>query len=250
MTRMTSCLATVFGILFSVVSPALAGPYVFHTIDVPGASLTLASGINNPGQIVGSYLDAGGVEHGFLRSGGSFTTIDAPGAVFNQAVGINDAGQIVGNDVDAGGVQHGYLRSGGGFRTVDAPGAVLTLADGINNAGQIVGWYEDTGSSFHGYLLSGGRFSTLDFPGAALTRAFDINNAGQIVGAYNNMPRLLLQPRFFWRAGAVSVRSISPAPCSRGCWESTMPAKSWASTTIAVGRGMVSWPRPSRSRPA
>ena len=37
--------------------------------------------IDNHGRIVGEYLDAAGIFHGFLRDpGGTFTTIDVPGA--------------------------------------------------------------------------------------------------------------------------------------------------------------------------
>src|SRR4051794_21794055 len=53
----------------------------FTTIEVPGAYLTYANGINDVGQIVGGFADSTGF-HGFLDSGGSFTTIDLPGADF------------------------------------------------------------------------------------------------------------------------------------------------------------------------
>src|SRR5437588_6091302 len=53
---------------------------VYTTFDNPlntSGDGTLASGINDTGQIVGTYADAGGV-HGFLLSGGSYSTLDAP----------------------------------------------------------------------------------------------------------------------------------------------------------------------------
>jgi hypothetical protein len=53
--------------------------YSFTTIDFPGASLTLAYGINDADQIVGQYVDESG-GHGFLYNNGSFVTIDYPGA--------------------------------------------------------------------------------------------------------------------------------------------------------------------------
>jgi probable HAF family extracellular repeat protein len=73
----------------------------FTQIDVPGAIGlpitigTVASGINDAGQIVGSFSDSTG-DHGFLDVGGSFTQIDVPGATSTDVFGINDAGQIVG----------------------------------------------------------------------------------------------------------------------------------------------------------
>ena len=51
-------------------------------IDVPGALHTAANDIDNQGQIVGYYVDAEGIGHGFLRDrSGTFTTIDIPGAI-------------------------------------------------------------------------------------------------------------------------------------------------------------------------
>ena len=53
-------------------------------------------GINDAGQIVGSFANPAGRDHGFLDSGGTFTAIDVPGADYTFAYGINDGGQIVG----------------------------------------------------------------------------------------------------------------------------------------------------------
>lgn len=63
-------------------------------IDVPGAAGTFAYGINNSGQIAGSYQDASG-EHGFLLTGGTATTLNAPGRTYTDAVGINDRGEVL-----------------------------------------------------------------------------------------------------------------------------------------------------------
>src|SRR5262249_52781439 len=64
--------------------------------DVPGASGSAATGINDAGLIVGNQVDSDGVFHGFLLSGGVYTTLDVPGAIGTRANGINDAGLIVG----------------------------------------------------------------------------------------------------------------------------------------------------------
>src|SRR5215472_7204635 len=53
--------------------------YNFTTIDFPGATQTIANGLNDHGDIVGRYLDSNGVFHGYLLSGGTFTTLDPPG---------------------------------------------------------------------------------------------------------------------------------------------------------------------------
>jgi len=43
---------------------------------VTGARNTRAFGVNNAGQIVGSYQDSSGNQHGFLFSGGTYSNID------------------------------------------------------------------------------------------------------------------------------------------------------------------------------
>src|ERR687893_276481 len=69
-------------------SPANAANFNFTKIDVPGEVDTVATGINDAGQIVGEFFGGGGGGiHGFLNTGGSFTQIDVPGAVFTGAGG-------------------------------------------------------------------------------------------------------------------------------------------------------------------
>src|SRR5262249_8329382 len=87
----------------------------FTTIDVPGSSATIASGINNIGQIVG-YFGESGRAHGFIKSGATYTTIDVPPSLGVPAsfgidtfvYGINDAGVIVGTFSDTRG-SHGFI---------------------------------------------------------------------------------------------------------------------------------------------
>src|SRR5205823_14439873 len=89
---------------------------------------TFAYGINNSGQIVGSYANnIGSGIHGFVYSGGSYITLDDPWAETHNAglgtvaSGINDAGQIAGFYYDFGAHPHGFLYSGGVYTTLDDP---------------------------------------------------------------------------------------------------------------------------------
>jgi probable HAF family extracellular repeat protein len=159
----------------------------FVTIDFLGAIYTEADGINDSGQIVGTYLDAGFTSHGFLKTGKNFSSIDFPGAPYTEIDGgINSSGQIVGWYSYGGNQEHGFLYAGGNFSTIpDFPGAVYTQAQGISDSGQIVGTYADAIGG-HGFLYSGGNFSSIDFPGATNTNARGINGTGQIVGTYRD----------------------------------------------------------------
>src|SRR5437879_3297950 len=67
------------GLLMSLSGNAKAQPsYIYTTLDVPGATLTSAFGINPSGEIVGAYRDAAFKGHGFLLDKGSYTTLDVP----------------------------------------------------------------------------------------------------------------------------------------------------------------------------
>src|SRR5947208_7390652 len=84
----------VLSVLASTSSSAPAP--TFSTINFPGASFTVAFGINNRGEIVGNYGFADGTGHGFLLDKGNFTTIDFPGATSTAAFGINGGEQVGG----------------------------------------------------------------------------------------------------------------------------------------------------------
>jgi uncharacterized membrane protein len=101
------------------------------------------TGINNSGQIVGSF--------GLLDSGGSYAMIDAPGALGTVPYGINDSGQISGIFVVqglGGPYSQGFLYSGGTFTTL-SPGGPEAIAEayGINDAGQVVGSFQSANVS-------------------------------------------------------------------------------------------------------
>ena len=107
----------------------------------------MALGINDPGQVVGTYVDADGNRHGFLLSKGLYTTLDVPGAAFTVAQGINNAGTIVGLYVDGDGNQHGFVLSKGVYTTIDVPNSTATAVFSINAQGAIVGSYDDADGS-------------------------------------------------------------------------------------------------------
>src|SRR6185312_14141694 len=175
------------------------------------AILTLPYDINNAHQIVGQYVGANGVSHGFVDNGSydtfqndpnlngrlfnsSIVTIDDPLAASSANVGtvarsINDLGQVVGS-YDSGNQLnhsvHGFLFSDGVYTTIDVPDATMTVATGINNAGEIVGYYSPDagqgglGGTLYGFLYSNGNYVTFDSP---WFRPEGISDAGQIVGS-------------------------------------------------------------------
>src|SRR5436190_1345612 len=133
-------------------------PGTYTTLDDPlGPRDTIAQGINDAGQIVGYYFDAGNHQHGFLYSGGIYITLDDPSATNGTfAYGINNAGQIVGSYNDGSGA-HGFLLT----ISPNPPPPPGTTADlilrGANSSPYASGQYEiyDIGSNaiLAGYQL-------------------------------------------------------------------------------------------------
>lgn len=160
-----------------------AGTLAFTTVDVPGAVLTNAQGINLQGDIVGTYNDASGQQHGFLRSGGQYRVIDFPNARATFARGINDSGDIVGTyqrQGETGGIpSHGFLLTRrGGLQALDYPGHLNTIPQRILNDGTIFGCYHDTDTmgTMHGMMFDRG-FSAMDM-------GMSMNNGATPDGAY------------------------------------------------------------------
>lgn len=167
----------------------------FTTIDIPGATSTVALDVNDAGDVVGSYLVAGRTRGFLLDRNGQLYWIDFPGAVFTRAAGINARGEIVGTyrlPADPPNARHGFLFSEGLFTTIDPPGAVFTNPLGISEWGDVVGRFclttpcQPHGPNVHGFLLSDGEFTTIDVPGARGTNAWKINGRGDVVGGYTD----------------------------------------------------------------
>jgi probable HAF family extracellular repeat protein len=83
----------------------------YTTLDDPNATAgTVATGINNNGDVTGYFINATGT-HGFFYNGSSYTTIDDPNATAGttKAIVINDSGQIVGQYTDASGNTQSFI---------------------------------------------------------------------------------------------------------------------------------------------
>jgi probable HAF family extracellular repeat protein len=182
----------------------------FTPIDLPGAVATVASRINDRGQIVGRYYQTTPLRgpdarfRGFLLHHGRIVRINVPGAAQTQAVGVNNLGQVVGEYQNPDGTYHGFLWHQGRFTTIDKPGAAATSLVDINDRGQILGIHVDRAGQSHGLLLDRGRFTTIDAPSSAFTFVRDINNRGQIVGYALDDPVTLAGARGFLLAKGVN----------------------------------------------
>jgi hypothetical protein len=179
---------------------------------VPNSSGSSPNAINSYGQMVGTYNDADGTLHGFLRfTDGTYLRFDYPGASLTYANGINDQGVIVGRWTDAKGYNHPYLRAPSGvFSNFDPPGPCFPSKDPasahrINNHGDIVGRCFAPNHHEYGWILhNDGTFQILTGSGFASSDAWFAPNASQYIagGDYTESTHRSGEG-IYWTAGFV-----------------------------------------------
>jgi hypothetical protein len=190
----------------------------FITFQAPGADTTAGSyngtnpsSINDLGVITGSYWDANGFSHGFLRSpDGKFTTFDVPGAggYGTTPRAINFEGAVIGGYTDPTFAFHAFLRSPDGTITTwigpdactgnGSEGCYGSGASNINAFGTIAGGFEDNSGNFvhHSFVRNArGNLKVFDVPGAG-TGSYQgtgcpgcnlgLNQLGAIAGIYSD----------------------------------------------------------------
>jgi hypothetical protein len=159
----------------------------FASIDFPQSNGTQAIGINDSGEVVGSYLDSASVEHGFVKKGSTYTSIDVAGDSSTEAWGINNKGQIAVFALNSAGGYDSFIYNGKTFKKISDPsaGTTGTIARITNNKGDVSGAYYDSNSEEVGFLLHGGKYYDLKDPKANNnTRPDGLNDKLEIVGRY------------------------------------------------------------------
>jgi hypothetical protein len=133
---------------------------------------------------VGAY-DAGGVRHGFLYDGTTYTTIDNPLGVKGTTLSGIDGNNIVGQYLDSASVPHDFIYDGTSFTTINPPSGVGAGLQLKIDGNQIVGT-ANSASGPRGYLYNGTTFTTLA-PPSTVNRVFGggIDN-GVVVGTYQD----------------------------------------------------------------
>jgi hypothetical protein len=158
------------------------------TFDVPGGTGTYPAGINDAGEITGTYRTTA-PNSGFIRSStGAVTTFAVAGCVGVEAEAINAGGEVAGYCYDASNVDHGFVREPSGATTIfDPPGSTFTVVYAINNSGGVTGYYSDAsnGCGFCGFTRDRmGNITSFSAPNAADTRALWISADGSVAGYF------------------------------------------------------------------
>ena len=155
---------------------------------LPGDTSSVASFINNLGQVIGFSSGTDGTQAWFLWSAnGGMVNLDTLLGSPSQVASINENGQIVGSFYVAGTV-HAFIWSADeGIQDLGSLiGDTDSVANAINDAGQVVGFYTAADGSQRPFLWSQETGMKTDFgtlpPDKTPQSANDINNNGQIVG--------------------------------------------------------------------
>jgi probable HAF family extracellular repeat protein len=167
------------------------GPYQFPTIQMAGKS-TAALGVNQHGQIVGTYEATSVSKKGFLKTRKGLVNIDYANGYSTLVTGINQSGRIVGAYIDNWEDYHGFIEENGAFISIESPGsnlngALSSAAMDINRRGHVVGWFTDS-EGMHGFLYDGSVFMDILPEGTTDTdyAACGISERDEIVGWYSD----------------------------------------------------------------
>jgi len=131
---MKHAIRTAFAFAFASLCLCSGAHAKIVSFQIPRAVLIGIAGMNDKGQVAGTYGDDQGGVHGFLfAAGGAVATFDVPGATVTRVTGISAAGEVTGWYVMA-------MSSGSFVRAAD--GSIMTFSStalGINAKSWIVG---------------------------------------------------------------------------------------------------------------
>jgi uncharacterized membrane protein len=164
----------------------------FIPVSVCDTCWTLPYGINDEGQISGSFFDAAGTTRAFVKTGDKYDVVNIPGATFSELFRISDSGTAVGDYADADGIYHPFTRNPDGILNLlpGCPDATFSGAiDIFDHDKAILGYCtKDPAQTtvFVGYILQDGHYVTGAFPGANVINTFYVymNNRGDLVGSF------------------------------------------------------------------
>lgn len=163
-------------------------------LDIWGGGTTMAMGINNSGEIVGSADSPISDLHAYRLSNGIAGDLGTLGGPASFANGINNSGDVVGWAYLDNYTAHAFLYNAKGMNdlgTLSGNGWDSSNATAINDAGQVVGY-----SGYRAFLYSKGVMRALPTYDDRKMEAYGINSQGDVVGGivgngyYGNDPFL------------------------------------------------------------
>ncbi len=126
-------------------------------VEVPEATATYADFVNAVGSVTGSYIDADGLYHPYVRTlSGTFVIhnyLESSNLEYFFVHGITDTRLIVARAKAVGDIPRSYVgTSQQGVSELQFPGSVSTEGWNINQDGSVVGYYDSSDGRRHGFI--------------------------------------------------------------------------------------------------
>jgi len=177
-------------------SPAYGLGAGMNVLGTLGGEESVATDLNDSGQVVGGAENASGQWRPFRWASGSFTNLGTLGGetvtLDHRAEAVSASGNVCGRSYTAGGDAHAFYWDGSMTDLGVLTGGSESWAFGINDSNVVVGTSDVTGGAFHAFVwdsTNGMRDLNNLIPtgtGWTLIRATDINEDGFIVGFGTN----------------------------------------------------------------
>src|SRR5208282_2629517 len=124
----------------------------YKSLDVPGASATIATDVSNKDVIVFYWENSSAAFEASMLTGKKYKTINVPGATSSYALDLDNEGDVTYEWQDSAGVIHAALLHGGKYFKYSYPKAYETYGGGLNDKSMIAGGYVPTmGANFQGF---------------------------------------------------------------------------------------------------
>jgi len=193
------------------------GPHGFFYSDgtlvdvglLPTSRGSIAHGLNDQGQVVGTSYPMDNFLHAFLWQNGQTSDLSTSALRFYEAYAINNGGQVAGT---CGQFLHACLWDNGRVTDLGTIGNVSgnSQARDINDAMQVVGSSPGPAGSEHAFLWQAGRMTDLGaLSSTGSSSAYKINSMGQVVGQADVGTK---QHAFLWQNGQMTDLGTLPAP--------------------------------------
>ncbi len=208
-------------------------------VEAPEASETYADFVNASGRMVGSYIDADGLYHPYMRqANGRFISLDLPNAAqfeYFFVHGINDVGTLVGRSKKVGDVPRtsvGSLQHG--LHPVQYPGSVSTEGWNINQDGSVVGHYDSPDGRRHGFIARPTDAAMSDHFGNAYT--VTLSKGLNMISVLLASPTPMTAKSLVAMTGATTVITLDTASQRFVAWTPSAPDDGF---TVEGGKGYI-----------
>jgi probable HAF family extracellular repeat protein len=215
-----------------------------QNIGLPGQLASIASGIDNHNEVVGTFVETNGVsEGGFLWTQPTgMQDLATLGCVDCFPNAINDSSQLVGATLLPDGSQHAFLWSQAqGKRDLGTLGGPNSMARAISASGEVVGQADTSAGVQHAFLWTEatGMQDLGTLSGYVNSSAANIDASGRIVGSSWNPVKKSSRP-FIWTQTS-GMQLLGPFGTLKGNGADSINTAGQILLSSYVGSGYSSW---------